>query len=261
MFEGRTGFFQASKGVRRSLALGARQMHDRTFVGACLAAAFLACSHPGLAASPIGDATQIVRQVSGTVGGRTRSISPNDEIFQDETIRTQPESSARLRFLDKTDLSIGASAAVKLDRFVYDPGGSARSVVVSSTKGVLRWVSGGSPSSAYEIRTPQAVLGIRGTSFDLIVAPRDTVVVLLQGVVSVCARLGPRNCEVLTVPGSVALANASGVQGPLSAAAQSIDLPAAYAQYGGASILAATPAVTSAPASGSLFGFGKAPPR
>src|SRR5215207_8527996 len=114
------------------------------------------------------------------------------------------------RFLDRTDLSIGGSATVKLDRFVYDPGGSARSVVVSSTKGVLRWVSGDSTSRAYEIRTPHAILGIRGTAFDLIVAPRETVVVLGQGVVSVCARLGPRNCEILSVPGAVAIAGRSG---------------------------------------------------
>src|SRR3954462_6463600 len=93
------------------------------------AAIILGWAQPGSAASPIGDATQVVREVSGTVGGRSRPGSPNDQVFQDEPIRPEAESSARLRFLDKTDLSIGASASVKLDRFVYDPGGSARSVV------------------------------------------------------------------------------------------------------------------------------------
>jgi len=224
------------------------------------AACFVAFSHAGLAATRIGDATQVVRQVSGSVGGRTRTIAPNDEVFQAETIRTGSESSAHLRFLDRSDLSIGGSATVKLDRFVYDPGGSARSVVVSSTKGVLRWVSGDSTSRAYEIRTPHAILGIRGTAFDLIVAPRETVVVLGQGVVSVCARLGPRNCEILSVPGAVAIAGARGLLGPASVAVQTLDLQAAYLQYGGASILGASPAAQP-PVGASLFGFGKAPPR
>ena len=76
------------------------------------AACFVAFSHAGLAATRIGDATQVVRQVSGSVGGRTRTIAPNDEVFQAETIRTGSESSAHLRFLDRTDLSIGGSATL-----------------------------------------------------------------------------------------------------------------------------------------------------
>src|SRR4051812_4575064 len=102
-------------------------MRDWARLAAGAAACFVALSHAGLAATRIGDATQVVRQVSGSVGGRTRTIAPNDEVFQDETIRTGSESAAHLRFLDRTDLSIGGSATVKLDRFVYDPGGSARS--------------------------------------------------------------------------------------------------------------------------------------
>jgi hypothetical protein len=81
--------------------------------------------------------------------------------------------------LDRTKLSVGASAQVKLDRFVYDVSGSPRTVVLTAAKGVARFVSGSGPSSAYQVRTPHATIGVRGTVFDVLVQPSRTVVCMV----------------------------------------------------------------------------------
>src|SRR5215210_7434187 len=168
------------------------------FLAASLLA--LAAAMPAAAAQKIGGATAVQREVSGNVDGRTRSVGPGDDVYQNELIRTGAASAAELGFLDQTKLSVGASAQVKLDRFVYDVSGSARTVVLTAAKGVARFVSGSGPSSAYQVRTPHATIGVRGTAFEVLVQPSRSVVVHGHGAVEVCARAARRGCELLTIP-------------------------------------------------------------
>ena len=149
-----------------------------------LAASLLALAAlPADAAQKIGGATVVQRQVSGQVEGRTRALGTGDDVHQNEVIRTGAASAAELGFLDRTTLSVGASAEVKLDRFVYDISGGARTVVMTAAKGVARFVSGSGPSPAYQVRTPHATIGVRGTVFDVLVQRGRTVVVHGQGAI------------------------------------------------------------------------------
>jgi hypothetical protein len=229
-----------------------------TGLGAAFALAFWAIS-PGHAAQQIGGAVSIQREVSGQVEGRSRSLATGDDVHQNETIRTGSASSAELGFLDQTRLAVGASAAVKLDRFVFEPDRGARSVVLTATKGVARFVSGAGPSAVYQVRTPHATIGVRGTEFEVMVQSSRTVVVLgATGAVDVCRRVSPRTCQALTVPGDIAIVTATSLQGPRSAAAQSLDVAALRSALGGDTMaLASAPA---APVRSRIWWFGKGPP-
>jgi hypothetical protein len=217
----------------------------------------VSAASPG-AAQTIGGAVAVQREVSGQLSGRDRAIAAGDDVHQNETIRTGAASSAELGFLDQTRLAVGASAAVKLDRFVFDPDRGARSVVLSATKGVARFVTGAGPSAVYQVRTPHATIGVRGTAFEVMVQPSRTVVVLGDnGAVDVCRRVARRTCQALTLPGDVAIVTATSLQGPRSAAAQALDVAALRSALGGDTIaLASAPA---APAR-ARFWFGKGPP-
>jgi hypothetical protein len=129
------------------------------FVGAFTIAVFAASLG---AAQTIGGAVAVQREVSGQLSGRPRAIATGDDVHQNETIRTGAASSTELGFVDQTRLAVGASAAVKLDRFVFDPDRGARSVVLTATKGVARFVSGAGPSAVYQVRTPHATIGVSG---------------------------------------------------------------------------------------------------
>jgi hypothetical protein len=227
---------------------------------ALLAASLLALASatPADAAQRIGGAAAVQREVSGNVEGRTRAIGAGDDVHQNELIRTGAASAAELDFLDRTKLSVGASAQVKLDRFVYDISGGARTVVVTAAKGVARFVSGSGPSSAYQVRTPHATIGVRGTAFEVLVQPRRTVVVHGVGAIEVCARAVRRACELVTLPGDVVIVTASAILGPASAAARSLDVARLRSQLGGDTIASLSPAA--APAPTGFFGKGKAPP-
>ncbi len=87
-------------------------------------------------------------------------VSLNDEI------RTGAQSQLRVLLLDSSEFSVGSSARVVIDRFVYDPAKSTRSMGASVAKGSFRFMSGrsaGIKSSNSKIQTPVGSIGIRGT--------------------------------------------------------------------------------------------------
>lgn len=130
----------------------------------------------------IGDASVVVRSVQGILEATPRPLSPKDPVFWQESIRTGADSSARLTFLDDTTLSTGPGSQVKLDAFVYAGAAGTEKLVIGLTKGVMRFVSGKMASDAYEVRTPGAIIGVRGTAFVVRVdANRRTEVLVERG--------------------------------------------------------------------------------
>jgi hypothetical protein len=73
-----------------------------------------------------------------------------------------------LLFADQTTLSVGPRSELRLDRYVYDPNRSVGDVAVSLTSGALRFVSGRQDPSSYQVRTPVATIGVRGTIVDFL---------------------------------------------------------------------------------------------
>jgi opacity protein-like surface antigen len=172
-------------------------------IAAAAAFAFAGMTGFAHAQSAIGGAETVERDVSGELPGRNRPVNQGDEVFAKEAIVTAPASSTNLRFLDETALAIGPRARVVLDRFVYNADRTARRSVVAAVRGALRWTSGQSRSGAYQIKTPLAAIGVRGTKFDLVVEDGQETVILREGGVNVCLS-GTKNCKPLRNPGDVA---------------------------------------------------------
>lgn len=107
----------------------------------------------------------MVKVVRGELGGTEREIAIKDNVFSEENIETGSDSAARLVFRDGTKLSMGPSAQVKLNKFVYDPEKKDGSLLVKLVSGVFRFISGDMPHDSYQIGTPFANLAVRGTSF------------------------------------------------------------------------------------------------
>jgi hypothetical protein len=110
----------------------------------------------------IGSATATKNKVEGEVNGQHQPIAKGSDVFTNETVRTGDASVADLVFLDSTNLSVGPTSEVRLDKFVYDPTGSSGAVVIQATKGAFRFVTGSQDKRVYEIKTPFGTLGIRG---------------------------------------------------------------------------------------------------
>ncbi len=125
------------------------------------AAACVWCANSASAQTKIGVAATVKNQVFGG----SQALAAGGNVHANEIIRTGDASSAQLLFVDQTTLLVGAKSEVKLDRFVYDPNRGNGNVVMSAGKGVFRFVSGSQQSKSYQINTPVATIGVRGTVF------------------------------------------------------------------------------------------------
>jgi hypothetical protein len=137
-------------------------MQNRSVTAALAAATLLAISTASFADPKIGSAKTTTNDVQGIVDGQTQKLSTGGDVYSNETVRTGEKSVADLVFIDSTNLSVGPTSEVKLDKFVYDPSGSSGAVVIEATKGAFRFVTGTQDKRVYQIKTPFGTLGIRG---------------------------------------------------------------------------------------------------
>lgn len=116
-----------------------------------------------------------VSQLSGTLSvkkpdGSVRILSQKSEIQSGDTINTQKDSYAQIKFADGGQITLKPNTSVRIERFNFVESEPKKdSFLYSLVKGGLRAVSGlvgkrGDPD-AYQMSTETATIGIRGTSF------------------------------------------------------------------------------------------------
>ena len=135
----------------------------------------------------IGSTALARNDVTRESAGASAPLVTGDSVFRNETVRTGADSNARLVFLDSTNLGVGPTSSVKLDQFVYVGESNGQKMTVNLAKGVFRFTTGVLDKKAYEITTPTAAIGVRGTVLDIAVQA-DTRVTLVEGQALVCPR-------------------------------------------------------------------------
>jgi len=149
-------------------------------------------------ASEIGKASKVTRTVQVVTGTRSARAVTGTKIYTLQTVITGQKSAAQFLMNDATNLAVGPNSRLKLDKFVYNPNPSKRRLALTNAKGMLRFVTGTSPSRTYSIKTPVATIGIRGTMLDIFVDSDGlTVIALLKGKIRACRK----GCLSLARPG------------------------------------------------------------
>lgn len=148
------------------------------------------------AATEIGNAAEVTKQVTGTLEANERTLNEGDPVYQSETIATAADSEGEFIFHDETKLAVGPKSEIVLDTFVYDPTGNSGEIVINAAKGAFRFISGNSAKTAYRIDTPVTTIGVRGTVFDGFVNDDGEIALLLvEGEIDVCPT--PASCRRL----------------------------------------------------------------
>jgi len=122
-------------------------------------AVLFALSAPTIAQTRIGSANSVKPEANGSVAG---TLSAGSGVHANETVKTGSSGQAALGFIDKTNLHVGPSSSVRLDKFVYDPNKGTGSVVIDATKGAFRFSTGAQNKGDYKVKTPYGILGVRG---------------------------------------------------------------------------------------------------
>jgi FecR protein len=160
----------------------------------------LSCGIAGLPAmtsaaeGPIG-VTAAVRNTVSQLEPQVMRIAKGDEVVRNEVVRTAADSDTRIVLRDDTNLSLGPGSTLKLDRTVFDDP-KAGDIAIKLTQGAFRFVTGHSNKEAYQITTPIATIGVRGTIFDARVQRGRNTIFLVSGELTVCVQ-GGKKCHLL----------------------------------------------------------------
>jgi|SRR5438874_3451752 len=134
---------------------------------------FIALGLASISAAPLAS-NGTVTQLSGTLSvkkadGAVRILSQKSQVESGDTLNTEQDSYAQIRFADGAQITLKPSTTVKIDRFRFaDDKPQDDSFLYSLVKGGVRAVTGlvGKRSKdSYELSTATATIGIRGTTF------------------------------------------------------------------------------------------------
>jgi hypothetical protein len=146
----------------------------------------------------IGAARAIENEVEGRLGNAVHKLAVGSEVFQNQLVRTGKASTAKLQFLDETSLGLSPQTQIRLDSFVYDPDKKTGKVVLNVPYGLVRFVTGTMEKRSYAIRTPFLAVGVRGTTFDMLVRRDRVTVLLIEGGVELTVQ--PRGTYLIERP-------------------------------------------------------------
>jgi hypothetical protein len=127
-----------------------------------------------LASGAMADETPIaqVKTAAGAVfamrGANRVALKPGDALFEKDVLQTDASGTIGITFTDNTVLSLGPNSEAALAEYSFDSSNFKGTMQTDMHKGTLSMVSGDiarSSPSAMTVRTPTAILGVRGTSF------------------------------------------------------------------------------------------------
>ncbi len=126
--------------------------------------------------SPVGPAAEttiaLLKRVNGKVellrGGLVLTPVAGEPLQRTDVLRTGPKSSAGISFVDGTTLAVDGDSSVELRRYTFQPERGQYDFDLYLQRGAAIYSSGKLGKLAPEavrVRTPTALIGVRGTRF------------------------------------------------------------------------------------------------
>jgi hypothetical protein len=135
-------------------------------------AAFLLLATAGTTVAAEAPRIAQIKKLTGQVtilraGGRLPA-KIGDLLFEKDVVETGADGGIGITFIDNTVFSAGPNSQIALDEFRFDSNNFQGAMLADMRKGTLAVVSGDitrSTPGAMKIKTPTAVIGVRGTTF------------------------------------------------------------------------------------------------
>ena len=177
---------------------------------------------PALSQAKVGTSAGVQGNVFVRGGGtdEQRHAAVREEILLQDQVITKQESALQILLLDASIFTVGENCEMVIDRFVYDPSTGAGEMSASVVKGAFRFMSGrigaNNPTNA-DIRTPSALIGIRGTFLECSVGEDAILLARLAGLAD-AATADPVRASMCCLRGPAA--NTPDTRGVISVANQ-----------------------------------------
>lgn len=133
-------------------------------------AALLALTAPSAAAQQpvVGTVESLQGKATVESAGARQALGTGAVIRLADVIETAADATLAVRLNDGTALNLGPNARFAVDRFAFDPASSKGEFLGRALQGGFFFVGGRTesmPNARVEIRSPHALLGVRGTAF------------------------------------------------------------------------------------------------
>jgi hypothetical protein len=131
----------------------------------------------------IGDVIQQkgVTDIERKDGPTFEKIQEDFDVESYDVVKTKNGRTA-IEFLDETRVDVTENSKLVIDEFVYDPNTSTGKLALKASFGTVRYASGQIAKNSrqnVQIRTPTAVVGVRGTDFSLTVDETGNSTIIL----------------------------------------------------------------------------------
>jgi len=167
-------------------------------------------------AAAVGRFTSVVGSVTQTRDGKVLKPVFNSQINEKDKIVTGDKSTAKMVFEDKSSITLQPNSEMVVKEFAVK--GNVRKGIFSLSLGklvadVTKFIGG---KNAFEVHTPTAVCGVRGTGFEVAVAGGglSTTITCTSGSLAITAfnAAGIAVGTTTLVAGQAAVITASGIQ-------------------------------------------------
>ncbi|UCD10535.1 MAG: FecR domain-containing protein [Nitrospinaceae bacterium] len=108
-------------------------------------------------------------EVIALSGGGSRELKQGDFVYVADEIMTAPRSFAVLQFTDGAKVTVRPDSTLIIEQYLY-AGNENDEATLNLVSGGLRVITGAMAKSNpenYKVRTPVALMGVRGTEFSI----------------------------------------------------------------------------------------------
>lgn len=175
----------------------------RYFIGAVFSLIIL-LPFSALASEIVGKVTRLTgsAQIYREAVAEPIKVSIGIEIYLHDRISTDEDSKLRIELKDGSILTLGEKANLHLDEFNFDPKKKKRNALFRLLLGKLRVFANdllGFKDKDFRVKTPTAIIGVRGTLFMVWVkGPTITKVICFEKAIQVANIFKPTEYVVLT---------------------------------------------------------------
>jgi len=164
------------------------------------------------AASPVGQVTHLSGVLAAKrADGSTKLLSVKSEVEAGDTLSTEQETYARVKFVDGAEVVLRPESQLKVASYAFDQAKpEADNIVLNMLRGGLRAVTGlvGKRNrDAVSYVTSTATIGIRGTHFGALICQNDC-----GGIPTVSGKPPENGLHLDVADGSIVVKNTAGQQ-------------------------------------------------
>jgi hypothetical protein len=108
-------------------------------------------------------------EVIALANGGSRELKQGDFVYESDEIITSNKSFAVLQFVDGAKVTVRPDSTVIIEQYLYN-GNDGDAAELSLVSGGLRVITGAMAKTHpenYKVRTPVALMGVRGTEFSV----------------------------------------------------------------------------------------------